>query len=212
MDADHLQDRLYWGLNRMANKIGQVTDAYRANGTSDPLDRSNRFLQLHAAFSRVDGNFAQPVGYEVAVWRGYFDASYTRIGDFLVRAPDIWFIAAQHSLLPILCIKANRVISVTRQVIPAASTSTGTTVVASSINVISRWPASVLGTGTEGRPVTQLPGDTRIPNAIALLPSTHGQVLQPADVVTDDLGTTSIVVAAELTDLGWRLNVRAVTT
>jgi hypothetical protein len=212
MNAKHLQDRLYWGLNRMANKIGQVTDAYRANGVCDPLDPSNRFLQLHAAFSRADGNFTQPVGYEVATWRGYFDASYTRVGDYLVYKPDVWFVAAQHSLLPVLCIKVNRVISITRQIVPATGTSTDPAPVASSISVISRWPASVLGTGTEGRPETQLPGDTRIPTAIALLPSVHGEILQPADVVTDDLGTISIVVAAELTDLGWRLNLRAVTT
>ena len=212
MDVDRLQDRLYWGLNRMANIVGRVTDAYRANGVSDPLDRSNRFLQLHAAFSRADGNFAQPVGYEVAVWRGYFDASYTRVGDYLAHKHEVWFIAAQHSLLPVLCIRTNRVISITRQIIPTTGTSTSPATTTVSINVISQWPASVLGTGTEGRPITQLPGDTRIPTAIALLPATHGQILQPADVVTDELGSTSIVVAAELSDLGWRLNIRAITT
>lgn len=212
MDVDHLQDRLFWGLNRMANKIGRVTDAYRANGVSHPLDRSNRFLQLHAAFSRADGNFAQPVGYEIAMWRGYFDASYTRVGDYLVHKHEIWFIAAQHSLLPVLCVKTNRVLSVTRQTIPPSSTSTATTATSTSFAVISRWPASVLGTATEGRPETQLPGDTRIPTAIALLPATHEQILQPADVVTDELGNSALVVAAELSDLGWRLNVRAVTT
>jgi hypothetical protein len=212
MDADRLQDRLYWGLNRMASKVGRVTDAYRANGTADPLDRSNRFLKLHTAFSRADGNFTQPVGYEVALWRGYFDASYTRVGDYLVHEHDIWFIGAQHSLLPVLCIKTNRIVSITRQIIPAIGTSVSALTAASSTTVISRWPASILGTGTEGRPVTQLPGDTRIPTAIALLPAVHGQILQPADVVTDELGTTVIVVAAELSDLGWRLNVRAVTT
>ena len=212
MDVDRLQDRLYWGLNRMANIVGRVTDAYRANGVSDPLDRSNRFLQLHAAFSRADGNFAQPVGYEVAVWRGYFDDSYTRVGDYLAHKHEVWFIAAQHSLLPVLCIRTNRVISITRQIIPTTGTSTSPATTTVSINVISQWPASVLGTGTEGRPITQLPGDTRIPTAIALLPATHGQILQPADVVTDELGSTSIVVAAELSDLGWRLNIRAITT
>jgi len=212
MDVDHLQDRLYWGLNRMANKMGRLTDAYRATGACDPLARSNRFLQLHAAFSRADGNFTQPVGYEVAIWRGYFDASYTRVGDYLVHKQEIWFIAAQHSLLPILCVRTNRVISITRQIIPTAGTSTNVANANSSVNVISRWPASLLGTGTEGRSATQLPGDTRIPNVTALLPATHGQILQPADIVTDELGTTGIVVAAELGDLGWRLNVRSVTT
>jgi hypothetical protein len=70
----------------------------------------------------------------------------------------------------------------------------------------------VLGTATEGRSIAQLPGDTKIPTATLCLPSTHGEILQPADIVTDDLGTSRIVVAAELSDLGWRLNVRAVTT
>jgi hypothetical protein len=203
---------MYWGLNRVANKIGRITDAYRANGLSDPVHRSNRFLQLHAAFSRADGNFTQPVGYEVAVWRGYFDASYTRVGDYLVQEQDIWFIASQHSLLPVLCVKTNRVVSITRQIAPTTGASTAPATAVTSINVISRWPASVLGTETEGRPITDLPGDTRIPTVTALLPSTHAQILQPADVVTDELGTTRIIVAAELSDLGWRLNIRSITT
>lgn len=212
MDAGRLQDRIYWGLNRTANILGQVADAYRANGTSDPLDRSNRYLRLHAAFSRADGNFTQPIGYEVAVWRGHFDASYTQVGDYLVRKKEIWFIAAQHSLLPVLCVRTNHVISITRQTVPITGASNDPTSATSTINVISRWPASMLGTGTEGRSPTQLPGDTRIPNVIALLPSTHDQILQPADIVTDENGTTGIVVAAEISDLGWRLNVRNVTT
>ncbi len=80
------------------------------------------------------------------------------------------------------------------------------------ITVISKWPASLLGTGTEGRPAAQLPDDTRIPYMIALLPATHKQILQPADIVTDENGTTSVIIAAELSGLGWRLNIRNVTT
>src|SRR6267154_1317707 len=105
MDVQRLQDRCYWGLNRVANKVGRVTDAYRANGASNPLDRSNRFLQLRAAFSRADGRFTQPVGFADALWRGYFDASYTHVGDYLVHQREVWFIAAQNSLLPILCVR-----------------------------------------------------------------------------------------------------------
>jgi hypothetical protein len=212
MDVERLQDRLYWGLNRLANKTGRVTDAYRANGVSNPLDRSNRFIQLPATFSRADGSFTRPVGYEDALWRGYFDASYTRAGDYLVHRREVWFIAAQHSLLPILCVRTNRIISITRQITPTTGTSASLATGTTSITVISHWPASVLGTGTEGRSITELPGDTRIPTAVALLPCTHGQILQAADVITDELGGAAIVVAAELSDLGWRLNIRAVTT
>jgi hypothetical protein len=212
MDLNHLQDRLDWGLNRAANIIGRVTDAYRPVGISDPLDRSNRYLQLRAAFSRADGNFARSIGYGVAIWRGIFDASYTCVGDYLVHDHDIWFIAEQQHLMPILCVRTNRVISITRQTAPSTATLTSTVNANSMITVISQWPASVLGTGAEGKSPTGLPGDTTIAKSIALVPSVHGQILLPTDIVTDDLGINSVVVAAELTNLGWRLIVRQVTT
>jgi hypothetical protein len=78
--------------------------------------------------------------------------------------------------------------------------------------VISGWPVSQLGAGAEGRSPAGLPGDTAIPNWITLIPSVHGKILQPTDIVTDDLGISGIVVAAELSSLGWRLNIRQVTT
>jgi hypothetical protein len=212
MDVDRLQDRLHWGLNRAANMMGRMTDAYRPIGVSDPLDRSNRYLQLRAAFSRADGNFGRAIGYGVAIWRGIFDASYTRVGDYLVQDHDIWFIAEQQCLLPILCVRTNRVISITRQITPSTETSPNTVNANSMITVISQWPASVLGTGAEGKSPTGLPGDTTIAKSIALVPSVHGQIVLPTDIVTDDLGINSVVVAAELTSLGWRLIVRQVTT
>ena len=212
MNVDHLQDRLYWGLNRTAAILGRVTDAYRATSTDDPLDRSNRYLQLPAAFSRADGNFGQPLNHGVALWRGHFDASYTRVGDYLVHERDIWFIAAQHCLLPILCVKTNKVISIARQIPPSTVGWNNNADKNSTIDVITRWPASLLGTGTEGTSSSRLPGDTALPAMIALLPATHAMMLQPADLITDEHGTTSTIVAAELSDLGWRLNIRLIST
>src|SRR5258708_31981146 len=157
MDVALLQDRLYWGLNRAANVLGQVTDAYRPSGISDPLDRSNRFLRLRVAFSRADGNFGQAIGYNVAICRGYFDASYTHVGDYLVQGRAIWFIVEQQSMLPILCVRTNRVISITRQLPPNTKTSSDPANPASTASIISNWPASMLGTGTEGKAQSQLP-------------------------------------------------------
>lgn len=212
MDEFHLQDRLYWGMNRAANVLGRVTDAYRTKGVANPLGRSNRYLQMRAAFSRQDGHFTQAVGYGMAVWNGYFDASYTHVGDYLVQEKNIWFIAAQQSLLPILCVKTNRIISITRQLTPATGTSYDLEPANSTITLISNWPASLLGISTEGKSPTRLPGDTVTPIMVALLPSVHNQVIQPTDVIIDEHGSTSIVVAAELSDLGLRLNVRHVST
>src|SRR5271165_30189 len=212
MDANRLQDRIDWGLNRSAAALGQMTDAYRAKGGFHPLARSNRYLKLPAAFGRVDGNLNQPVGYGVAVWRGYFDASYTRVGDYLVQDRNTWFIAAQQCLLPILCVKTNRTISISRQPLPGTPILGSNSTQDPTICMISEWPASLLGIGTDGRFATRLPGDTAVTNMVALLPSTHEQILQPTDIVTDENGMAYIIVAAERSDLGWRLSVRGIST
>jgi hypothetical protein len=212
MDADQLQDRIYWGLNRVANILGRATDAYRPKGVSDPIKRSNRYLRLPAAFSRADGNFAQSNVYGTALWRGHFDGSYTRVGDYLQQGTDLWFIASLQHLLPILCVKTNRVISITRQTAPATGAEGDIPVLNSTLKIISKWPVSILGVSTDGKTPTHLPGDTAVPSVIALLPAVHGQIVQPTDMVTDERGTNAIVVAAELSDFGWRLNVRQATT
>jgi len=212
MDVDHLQDRIHWGLNRTANILGHLTDAYRPRGGSKPLHRSNRYLRLHAAFGRADGNFSQSVGYGVPVWRGYFDASYTQVGDYLVQRNEVWFIVSQQSLLPVLCVKTNQTITITRPIAPGSGNTYDLAKVGSVTEVISNWPASVLGIGTEGKPPTRLPGDARIATAIALLPSVHGHIVRPTDMIVDETGTTGMVVAAELSALGWRLNIHQVTT
>jgi hypothetical protein len=212
MSADRLRDRVHWGLNRVANILGCSTDVYRPNGMSEPLERSNRYIRLNAAFSRVDGNFKLAVGYGIPVWQGYFDAAYTRVGDYLVQGERIWFIAAQDSLLPILCVRTTRVISISRQLTPAMSDVHDPSNYHSTMDVLSNWPASVLGTGTEGKPSAQLPGDTPVPNSTVLLPAIHNQTVLPADIVTDEFNTRSIVIAAELSSLGWRLNTRVATT
>ena len=207
----HLQDRVNWGLNRAARILGHLTDAYRPMGVSDPLTPSNRYLRLHAAFARPDGNFHQAVGQGNATWRGYFDGAYTRVGDYLVQNQDIWFVASQQSLLPVLCVKTNRVIAITRPSTPAAGASPVSTSGSAMENVITGWPASVLGISSGEKPAAKLPGDTTTPGWIILLPGVHEREIRLLDIVADDSGAVGVVVAAERSDHGWRLNMRRVT-
>jgi hypothetical protein len=44
--------------------------------------------------------------------------------------------------------------------------------------------------------------------SVVLLPGTPGVHLEPGDLMLDELGRRSVVVATELTELGWRLGVR----
>ena len=211
---DDLQDRIYRGLNAAARSVGAETHAYRPSGPVHPLHPENRFLRLHAAFSARDGSFSQPSKYGDALWHGVFDAAYTQPGDYLVQGESVWFIAAQHRLLPVLCVLTNRVVSFSR---PAAPMATGVNdyggmITATNAPLLIDWPASVLGAASRGHPDTDLPADVAVPYWDVLLPALPGVVLLPTDLISDDIGRNAVIAAAELTELGWRITARQATT
>jgi hypothetical protein len=214
MDSEALQDRIHLGLNTAARAVGIATDAYRPSGFTEPLAAANRFLRLRAAFTARDGRFAHPNAYGDALWYGVFDAAYTRPGDYLVQAGATWFIAAQQRLVPVLCVQANRIVSLWR---PAAPPNTGVNAYGGVITetneaLLTNWPASILGAAGRGHPNPDLPGDSSIPYWTILLPAIPGVILLPSDLLTDDLGRNAVVSAAELTDLGWRITAKQATT
>ena len=214
MHPTELQDRIHKALNAAARAVGADTDAYRPTGISEPLAPVNRYLRLRAAFTAMDGRFAHPNRYGDALWYGLFDAAYTQPGDYLVQDASVWFIAAQQRLLPVLCVQTNRVVSFWR---PAAPSSTGVNdyggvTTATNSPLLTDWPASVLGASGQGRPDTGLPSDSSIPYWTVLVPAFPGVILHPSDLMTDDIGRSAVVAAAELTDLGWRIIAKQATT
>lgn len=215
MDAVRLEDRVRWGLNVAARRVGVSTDAYRPVGPADPLALTNRFLRLHVAFMSVRGGFARANFYGNSLWYGIFDAAYTQPGDYLVQDEGTWFIASQHRLLPVLCVRADRVVSFNRPKTPSttgASTYGGITA-ANVTPLMINWPASVVTASNGGRPLVNLPSDnSTVPYWTVLLPVSPEVVLRPTDLMSDDLGRNAVVMAAELSELGWRLTVKQVTT
>jgi len=210
MDARYLADRIAWGNNLAARRVGLETDAYRPRGPYDPIAGANRYLRLHAAFTSSSSGFAQTTGYGNAVCYGHFDSAYTRPGDYLVQGEQVVFIAAQESLRPVTCVRTNRVLTIRRPSVPAGIgintygglTSDGLTV------VLRDWPASVLGMTTAGASQAGLPLGTTLPQWTVLLPAIDGVTVAEADVTQDDRGTRGTVVAVEQSHLGWRMLVR----
>jgi len=207
MRSTKLQDRLYRGLNAAARVVGVDTDAYRPSTPSDPLTSVNRFLHLAAAFTARDGRFEHANVYGQAMWYGVFDAAYTQPGDYLVQEHGVWFIAAQQLLAPVLCVQTNRRISITRHASPfnAGSNSYGGSNILPNIPVLENWPASVMGSAGRNHPEARLPGDMPAPFWTILLPAYAQVILRTGDFISDDLGRSAVVTAAELTDLGWRI-------
>lgn len=213
MAQDYVQDRIRWGMNVAARSAGARADAYRPSSANDPLSPCNRFLRLHALFSGMRGRFERPVPYGEALCHGIFDAAYTKVGDYLVQNDAAWFIASQEPLLPVLCVRANRVVSFWRAAgaaVTGVNTYGGITA-AEKRPLLLHWPASVLGDAGAGQPAAALPGDSTVPYWTVLLPAFPGIVLLPADLMRDDLGRAAVIAAAELSDLGWRITVRQAT-
>ncbi len=204
MHLPHIQDRIAKGLGTTARIIGLTYDAYRPTSVHDPLAPANRFLRLPAAFSPDDMSFHQPAGYGHASWMGLFDYAYTQPGDYLKGPGGTFFIAAQQALLPVLCVRTTRTLSVLRPVAPTAAgvNSYSGVTQATTTPLITQWPGSVLSAGG-GRP-GELPADGRLPSWTILLPMTP-VLLRPSDIVQDDQGRSYIIGTAEQTDLGWRI-------
>jgi hypothetical protein len=213
-DMDRLQDRISRALGTAARAIGSTADAFRPSSAADPLAPANRFLRLPVAFAPADGRFGHANAYGAALWQGMFDSAYTQPGDYIVQADGTWFIAAQQRLLPALCVRATRTVSFARAAAASASGVNGYGGItrATATRLLTNWPASVLGVSGGGRPDAALPSDSAIPFWTVLMPAFGSIVLRPADLMTDDLGRTAAISAAELTELGWRLTVKQATT
>jgi hypothetical protein len=214
MNPRKLQDRLYLSLGIASRHIGESADAFRPSGPFQPLDRQNRFLRLPATFVSTSGTYSRTNIYGEALWYGVFDASYTRTGDYLVVEAGTFFVASQSPLLPILCVRTNRIISIAQPAMQSniAGNSYGGYISGHSVTLMEKWPASVLGENRTSRSEADLPTDQVIPYWEVLVPSPVGVALSPGDIITDDLDRTAVITGSELTNLGWRLSAKMATT
>lgn len=211
--SDVLQDRIAAGLGKAALKLGIATDAFRASSASTPLALRNRFLRLPVAF-HIGKGFDTPSTHGAPLWQAMLDSAYTKPGDYLVQREAIWFIASQPRLLPVLCVKTNRMISFTRA---AVADRVGPGDYAGMQRgalraVLTNWPASMLASGAARGTAAHLPADLPATQWSVLLPAFPAVVLHAGDRMMDDLGRAGIVTSADLTDLGWRLSVREAST
>ena len=208
------QDRFYFGLGACARHIGETGDAFRPDGPVGPLDHKNRFLRLPVAFVSATESARHTNVHGEMLWHAMFDASYTRPGDYLVVGDGTYFIASQAPLLPVLCVRTNRTVSISQASMHtsvALNGYGGYTPIAKRV-LMANWPASVLGESHSGNSAAGLPTDQAVPFWRILLPLSEGVTLSPGDIVTDDLGRTAIIVGSELTNLGWRISAKMATT
>ena len=206
-------DMIRRGLGLAARGAGDWCELYRARSAAAPIVPQNRILMLPAAFVAV-GNPAAPVAYGRALWAGIFDYGYTQPGDYLVGADGVFFIASAPRLGPVLCVKTNRTLTLTRPAAPvlAGLGRYGGVLASETVTLATDWPGSVLGSKRDGGRGA-LPGDAPgVPGGAGgwemLLPAMPNVLLRPGDLVSDEIGRSAVLLVTELTELGWRLFAR----
>ncbi len=210
MDAATLQTKIYSGYAKAAKRLGVDTQIFRPLQADSPFLHSITMLQ--ASFTAEDVRYGKARQYGQAAWYGLFEGSQTQAGDYLVRGGSIWFIASQALHLPILCVACHRKIKISR---PMNQTAVGALPYQGRIEAKQQvvlgaetaWPASLLLGARQDAGLT-LPASVKEAGWVALLPISVPIVIQPGDVITDDLARRYTIYAAELSELGWRLQMK----
>lgn len=216
MNAAQLQDRLHRAAGRSAAIAGETCDLFRPPGPMNPLAPAHRILRLHAAFLPIGGNLRRPVQQNQSLWEGLFDAAYTRPGDILRRARDgaVFYIAAQQSLLPVLCVRALRIITITR---PSTANVAGLNLyggaIAATETILAEgWPAATTSLLAQGNGQAGIAAEVAVGTWQIRLPASLKLELRSTDGFSDDQGRIGIIASAETSDLGTTLIVRQAST
>lgn len=210
-NPDHIQQVIYRGYGKAAKPLGLTFSQYRPKSMDAVASPENLVQRLQASFS-VNFDYAQPNKYGSPLWKCLADGNQLAVGDYLIRKGDpasTFFIAGMQSMLPIMAVECNRILTFTRSSKPIQEyglqpyNSGGE--VGDREDILTEWPASVLE-GPKGLATDwKLPGDTRSPWWKILIPALDGLTLAFGDRATDDIGNAYVVSSAELTDLGWRI-------
>ena len=208
MDAVKIQARVDRGYGIAAKKVGQLCEIRRPWRAVQPIGAEASLGRIMAFFD-PDYKFQarRPSLYGKPLFGVAIDRTDVRIGDYLLGAHDTWFLAGIEPLLPTMGVKCNVVMAVSRPgpvLVPGRNPYSGRTT-ATDAPMMAGWPASILIGGRTQAGRANLPGDVPDRGAQMLVPWWPGVTMRTSDRVSDDQGRVWNVSEAELTDLGWRV-------
>jgi hypothetical protein len=213
MDGTRIQQLAYRGYAIAAAKIGLPYAQYRP--TTANLVGWSPIGTLLASFNTEDMTYSKPSKYGKPTFYAVLDGAVTQVGDYFIGKDGTFFIAGMQSLVPILAVECNRVLSFARpqaQAQVGAVTNYEGNTTALQTPLASGWHAAVLQ-GTKGeKNEVNLPGDVRNPWWAIMLPAIPGVTLRTTDLALDDLGRRYILSSVELTDLGYRITAQQAQT
>lgn len=213
MDALQLSARVSMGNGKAAKRLGSIARHYRAVSPFGPLKKDP--LQLLSASFTTDYGYMCAARFGQAARIGIFDATGFEVSDVLVSEEEgMFYVAAMPLLQPILCVKAERLITLRRTAVGGERRGLqyyGGTTAATEKTIMSDWPASILMSRSGEHSPLKLPGEPRSAWYGILMPAFKDLHIHTGDFVTDDTGQRYVITGTELTDMGWRLTAMRLT-
>lgn len=201
-------------IDRKLQQWGRVFAVHRPSNPADPLAAS---LGTTLAYP-----YRTPKGHGDADWFLMIGEDLAQVGDYLVAGDEIYIYALAPFLMPAQAIRCNRKVALLEPPAPAATVGAqpyggvcmgeaqavlGTLDAAGAL--ATGWPCSILIGGRTEKGGT-LPMSTKDAGWQILLPRALPAQPRASGIFLDDLGRRYIVEAAELSELGWRCNVKEV--
>jgi hypothetical protein len=214
-DISTLTARINYGLGVAANIVGQPVTQYRPADILSPLDTSAVLGVIMAAFDAEPSlQFLHPAVIGRSLFYLLANTTTLQVGDYLVGVAGTFFIASLEPLRPPVVIRTNAVLSLVRPVTGANAglNTPGGDSLSSETTVFAGWPASVLISGRGERGDVQLAGDVRMGGWQVLLPAVTGVDIGGSDILMDQDSLRRVVVEAELTATGWRIEAQQETS
>lgn len=220
VNATYIQEKIYYGYDKAATRLGYNYYIYRATNGIDPISPANLVGEVFVS-PNVNWAYDKFNKYGNTVWQLVHDGRKTNVFDYLMIVPgqgsgnipapteQTFFIGAQQLLLPILGVECNRKVKITRPTAPFSPDRGygGYTPVETEL-LMQNVPCSQLISTHSGRPNSfNFPLDSKWPRFQLLIPKLPNVELRTGDLVDDDRGVRFVVTGVELTDLGYRVNV-----
>lgn len=165
----------------------------------------NYLFTRKVSLNAEDMKYGKPNKYGKATWYVLVDGTDLEVGTYFKGPGGTFFIAAMQALLPIFVVECNRTVAVYR---PYTQGDDGHGPYAGNTKknqklLIQGRPCSILQ-GTKGeKSEAQLPGDTRSPWWMVLIPEA-GVDYRLDDIMVDDRGVRYVLSSVELTGSGYR--------
>lgn len=205
VDFALIQEKVYFGYGKAAEKIGELANIYRAPNGIEPIKASNLIGQTYLS-QNVNWAYNKANKHGNSVWQLVVDGRVIQQFDYLVTPKFTFFVNAMQPILPVNGVDCNRRVKITRPTktrTPGAN-SYGGYEISDVLQMALDMPISIIQGGRMETNQFKLPLDTRSPSFSLLIPKLSGVDPRIGDFVDDDRGVRLALTSVELTDLGYR--------